>query len=94
MTGRTSSFQFKGKKEDLRVIAKEIKCSKHLEGSVRKEGKRVRITAQLISASDGFHIWSQTYDRELDDVFAVQDEISRNVAGATQSETPRSKNNH
>ncbi len=82
VTGRTSSFQFKGKKEDLRVIAKKLNVANLLEGSVRKEGSRVRITAQLISAADGFHKWSETYDRELNDIFAVQDEISRNVAEA------------
>ena len=82
VTGRTSSFQFKGKKEDLRVIAKKLNVANILEGSVRKEGNRVRITAQLISAEDGFHKWSETYDRELNDIFAVQDEISRNVAEA------------
>ena len=82
VTGRTSSFQFKGKKEDLRVIAKKLNVANILEGSVRKEGKRVRITAQLISAEDGFHKWSETYDRELNDIFAVQEEISRKVAEA------------
>ncbi len=82
VTGRTSSFQFKGQKEDLRVIAKKLNVANILEGSVRKDGKRVRVTAQLVSAEDGFHKWSETYDRELNDIFAVQEEISRNVAEA------------
>lgn len=82
VTARTSSFQFKGKNEDLRVIAKKLNVANILEGSVRKEGKHVRITAQLINATDGFHLWSQTYDKELNDVFAVQDEIARNVSEA------------
>ncbi|HJS57709.1 MAG TPA: protein kinase, partial [Vicinamibacteria bacterium] len=80
--GRTSSFQFKGKTEDLRVIGQKLNVATLLEGSVRKAGSRVRITAQLVNASDGFHLWSGTYDRELDDIFAVQDEVSRSVASA------------
>ena len=80
--GRTSSFQFKGKTEDLRAIGQKLNVATLLEGSVRKAGNRVRITAQLVNAADGFHLWSETYDRELDDIFAVQDEISRSVAKA------------
>jgi TolB-like protein/Tfp pilus assembly protein PilF len=80
--GRTSSFQFKGKNEDLRVIADKLGVDHLLEGSVRKEGNRVRITAQLIRASDGSHLWSETYDRTLDDVFKVQDEIADAAAQA------------
>jgi len=80
--GRTSSFQFKGKNEDLRVIAEKLGVDHLLEGSVRKEGNRVRITAQLIRASDGSHLWSETYDRTLDDVFKVQDEIADAAAEA------------
>ena len=80
--GRTSSFQFKGKTEDLRTIGRKLNVATLLEGSVRKAGSRVRITAQLVNASDGFHLWSGTYDRELDDIFAVQDEVSRSVASA------------
>jgi len=82
VTGRTSSFQFKGKTEDLRVIGQKLNVATLLEGSVRKAGNRVRITTQLVSVADGFHLWSETYDRELDDIFAVQDEISRSVAKA------------
>jgi serine/threonine-protein kinase len=82
VTGRTSSFVFKGKREDLREIGQKLGVGTILEGSVRKAGNRVRITAQLVNANDGFHLWSETYDRVLDDVFALQDEISRAVAEA------------
>jgi len=80
VAGRTSSFCFKGKNEDLRLVGKTLGVSKILEGSVRKSGNRVRITAQLIEASTGFHLWSKKYDRELDDVFKIQDEISSEIA--------------
>ncbi|WP_019027993.1 hypothetical protein [Colwellia piezophila] len=76
VVARTSSFQFKGKNLDIQSIAKKLGVKTILEGSVRKSGTKVRITAQLIKADDGFHIWSETYDRELDDIFKVQDEIS------------------
>lgn len=76
VAGRTSSFQFKGQNLDLRMIGETLGVAHILEGSVRKQGNRVRITAQLIRASDGFHMWSDTYDRDLEDIFAVQDEIS------------------
>ena len=80
VTGRTSSFAFKGKQEDLRGIGKKLGVATILEGSVRKSGNRVRITAQLVKTSDGFHLWSETYDRVIEDIFAVQDEISEAVA--------------
>jgi len=76
VAGRTSSFAFKGRNEDLREIGAALGVQHVLEGSVRKDGSSLRITAQLIKVSDGFHLWSETYDRELKDVFAVQDEIS------------------
>lgn len=82
VTGRTSSFAFKGKHEDLRDIGLKLGVETLLEGSVRKAGNRVRITTQLVKASDGFHLWSETYDRVLDDIFAVQDDIARSVASA------------
>ena len=82
VAGRTSAFQFKGKNEDLRVIGQRLNVATVLEGSVRKEGHRVRISAQLIKVDDGFHLWSETYDRELNDIFAVQEEIARAVAGS------------
>jgi len=79
VTSRTSSFAFKGKNADIRDIAIQLNVDKVLEGSVRKSGNRVRITAQLINAADGYHIWSETYDRDLTDIFAVQDEISATI---------------
>jgi TolB-like protein/cytochrome c-type biogenesis protein CcmH/NrfG len=82
VAARTSSFQFKGKTEDLRVIGEKLNVGTILEGSVRKQGRQVRITAQLIKVADGFHLWSETYDRELDDIFAVQEEIAHSVAGS------------
>lgn len=77
---RTSSFSFKGKNIDVREIGKKLGVSTVLEGSVRKEFNRVRITSQLISADDGIHIWSESFDKELEDIFAVQDEISILIA--------------
>ncbi len=82
VAGRTSSFQFKGKNEDLRVIGQKLNVGAILEGSVRKAGRHVRITAQLVKVADGFHLWSETYDRTLDDIFVMQDEISRSVSSA------------
>lgn len=79
VAGRTSSFAFKGQNDDLRRIGDALGVSHILEGSVRKSGTQVRITAQLIQVRDGFHLWSQTYDRELTDVFAIQDEISTEI---------------
>ena len=80
--GRTSCFAFKGKNEDLRTIGQKLGAAHILEGSVRKAGNRLRITAQLIKCADHYHLWSQTYDRELDDVFAIQDDVARAVAEA------------
>ncbi len=80
VTGRTSSFVFKGKTDDLRLIGSRLGVNHVLEGSVRKAGNRLRITAQLIKCRDGFHLWSQSYDRQLDDVFAIQDEVAAAVA--------------
>jgi TolB-like protein len=77
---RTSSFAFKGKNEDMRTIATKLGVANLLEGSVRKAGTELRITAQLIRATDGVHLWSQTYERKLSDIFKVQDEISTTVA--------------
>lgn len=80
--GRTSSFQFKGRNEDLRLIAAKLGVANLLEGSIRKAGDRVRITAQLIKAANGSHLWSETYERTLDDIFVVQDDIAQAVVGA------------
>jgi eukaryotic-like serine/threonine-protein kinase len=79
---RTSAFAFKGKHEDIRRIAETLGVDTVLEGGVRRAGSRVRITAQLIAARDGSHLWSERFDRELDDIFAVQDEISQSIAEA------------
>src|SRR5262249_17978517 len=80
VAGRTSSFGFKGKNDALRVLAQALGVNHLLEGSVRKSGDQLRITAQLINAADGSHLWSQTYDRELKDVFKVQEDIAKDVA--------------
>jgi len=77
---RTSAFAFKGQNTDVRRIAEALGVAHVLEGSVRKAGNRVRITAQLISAADGSHLWSERYDRELADVFAIQDDIAQSIA--------------
>jgi len=82
VVARTSSFAFKGKNEDIGEIGKRLKVATVLEGSVRKAGKRLRIMAQLINVEDGFHLWSERYDRELEDVFAIQDEIAQNIVRA------------
>ncbi len=82
VAGRTSSFQFRGRNEDLREIGEQLGVKHILEGSIRKASNRVRITAQLVTADDGFHLWSETYDRELIDIFAIQDEIARAITDA------------
>lgn len=84
VTARTSAFAFRGKEQDIRRIAEALGVRTVLEGSVRRAGKRIRVTAQLISADDGYHIWSERFDRELTDVFAIQDEIAEAIAGALQ----------
>ncbi|MEO7477653.1 MAG: hypothetical protein ABIT64_00280, partial [Lysobacteraceae bacterium] len=84
VAARTSSFSFKDSHKEVPEIAKELKVRMVLEGSVRKQGERVRITAQLIDASNGFHMWSQTYDRDLKDIFAIQDEIAKAIANELQ----------
>src|SRR5438034_4375979 len=82
VVARTSSFSFKGKNADVGDIAQKLNVQNVLEGSLRREGNRVRITAQLVNARDGFHIWSDTFERELQGVFAVQDEITRSIVDA------------
>jgi len=79
VTARTSSFAFKGLNKDIREIGAKLNVNTVLEGSVRKAGNRVRITSQLINVSDGYHLWSETFDRNLEDIFAVQDEISKTI---------------
>ena len=79
---RTSAFSFKGKNEDIRTIGEKLGVAYLLEGSVRKSADKVRITAQLIKASDGSHVWSEVFDRDLNDIFKVQDEIANAVVSA------------
>ncbi len=76
---RTSAFQFRDKGYDLREVGEKLNVKTVLEGSVRKAGARLRINAQLINTDDGYHLWSERYDRDMDDVFAVQDEIAHAV---------------
>ena len=82
VAGRTSSFAFRDKTGDLREIGRALNVNHILEGSVRKQGARIRITAQLVTAEDGYHLWSETYDREAGDVFALQDEITAAIVDA------------
>jgi serine/threonine protein kinase/tetratricopeptide (TPR) repeat protein len=82
VAARTSSFAFKGKNEDVGEIGRKLKVSTVLEGSVRKMGNRLRITAQLVNVADGYHLWSERYDREMEDVFAIQDDISQAIVKA------------
>ena len=93
VTARTSAFAFRGKEQDITAMANALKVRTILEGSVRHAGSRVRVTAQLINAADGYHLWSERYDRELTDVFAVQDEIAAAIAKALHvklaPQTPR-----
>ena len=80
VAGRTSSFSFKGKDADIQTIGNALNVAHILEGSVRSNGDKVRITAQLIKVEDGYHLWSEVYERQSDDIFAIQDEIARSVA--------------
>ncbi|MSR52805.1 MAG: tetratricopeptide repeat protein [Gemmataceae bacterium] len=84
VTSRTSAFAFKGKNEDFRKIGEQLNVLTVLEGSVRKSGARLRISAQLVNVTDGYQLWSETYNRELEDVFAIQDEIALSIAKALQ----------
>jgi serine/threonine-protein kinase len=79
VTSRTSVFAFKGRDQDVREIGQRLNVSAVLEGSVRRAGNRLRVTAQLVNAADGYHLWSESYDRQLADVFEVQDELSRSI---------------
>ena len=82
VAGRTSAFSFKGKNQDLRLIGEQLNVNHILEGSVRKSGNKIRITAQLIKVSDGYHLYSEKFDRELEDIFDIQDEISLAILNA------------
>ena len=79
VAGRTSSFYFKGKNEDLKVIGEKLSVAHILEGSVRKDGNHVRITVQLVDVNDGYQLWSKSYDRNLEDIFAIQEDIARSI---------------
>ena len=95
VASRTSSFWFKGRKADIEEIAQKLNVRAILEGSVRQEGRRIRIVAQLIDATDGFHLWSSAYDRSIDDILSVQDEIARAIVGAlTKQLLPRPTSEH
>jgi TolB-like protein/Flp pilus assembly protein TadD len=85
VAGRTSSFAFKGQNRDLREIGEILEVAHILEGSVRKSGDNIRVTAQLVKADDGFHLFSRNYDRKLDDIFKVQDEIAHEISQAMRS---------
>lgn len=85
VAGRTSSFQYKNKSEDLRTIGENLGVAHILEGSIRKAGDKLRVTAQLIRASDGFHIWSETYDGDVSDIFTVQENIASSIANSLQT---------
>lgn len=82
VTARTSSFAFRGRKRDVREIGAALGVSTILEGSVQRSGGRIRVSAQLVNTRDGFHLWGERFDRELADIFVIQDEISRAIAGA------------
>ncbi len=82
VASRSSAFAFKGKNQDIRQVGEQLSVATVMEGSVRKAGNRLRITAQLIKVADGYHLWSERYDRDLEDVFAVQDEIAANIVKA------------
>src|SRR5438477_2307971 len=82
VASRTSSFAFKGKSEDIGDVGRKLKVHTVLEGSVRKSGNRLRVTAQLIDVADGYHLWSERYDRQLEDVFEIQDQIAENIVRA------------
>ena len=86
VTARNTAFTFKGKHVDIAQVARQLKVSHVLEGSVRKAGQRVRITAQLIDGKTGSHLWAERYDRDLNDIFALQDEISQAIVAAHEAE--------
>jgi serine/threonine-protein kinase len=99
VAARTSAFQFKGRADDVRRIGQQLGVETVLEGSVRKAGNRLRITAQLVSAADGYQLWSERYDRDLEDVFAIQDEITATLVDTLkiklhEREAPRARRVH
>ncbi len=93
VAARTSAFQFKGQNRDIADIARQLRVNHVLEGSVRKSGDRLRITAQLIQADSGYHLWSESWDRDRDDIFTIQDEISVAIGEALQAELRLTEDN-
>jgi len=91
VTARNSTFSYKGQSPDLRDVAKDLNVRYVLEGSVRKAGERVRISVQLIDGGTGNHIWAERYDRELEDIFDLQDEITTTVASAIEPELAKAE---
>lgn len=85
VASRTSAFRFRGRDQDIREIARQLNVDTVLEGSIRRSGNRLRITAQLVNASDGYHLWSERYDREMADVFDIQDEITTSASNGIRS---------
>jgi len=92
VASRVAAFQFGGKKADIKEIGKKLKVQTVLEGSVRKSGDNLRITAQLINTADGFHLWSRQYDRRLEDIFDIQEEIANSIASALSVSLKRKLN--
>jgi TolB-like protein/Flp pilus assembly protein TadD len=86
VVARSSAFEFKGRAEDLRTVGRKLNATAVVEGSVRRSGDRLRVAAQLIDVADGLHLWSETYERTMSDVFAIQDDIARSIAGALRVE--------
>lgn len=93
VVARTSSFAFKGENRDIREIGKILKAHTIVEGSVRKAGNRLRITTQIVNVADGYHLWSERYDRELEDVFAIQEEIAKNIVRALKIKLSKKEKN-
>jgi len=81
---RTSSFAFRGKEQDVREIGSKLGVKTLLEGSVQRSGRRMRVSAQLVSAADGYHLWSEIYDRKTTDIFAIQDDIARAIVNGVR----------
>ena len=91
VAARSSAFAFKNKQQDIREIGRKLNVGAVLEGSVRKSGNRLRVTAQLNNVADGYHLWSETYEREMKDIFALQDEISRAIVSTLARPTGRDR---
>ena len=85
VASRTSAFTYKGSSKDIRTIGRELKVGSVLEGSVQRSGQRIRVTTQLVSVADGYHLWSERFDREMEDVFAIEDQIAEQVARALKA---------